>query len=220
MKKKQATKTLRKTLAKAANEVVVAAPQVTRKLDLACGQTPVDGFEGVDIWPGAKHVVNLMAYPWPFADGSVSELHCSHFCEHIPMIFVDAIGNEVPMGSSGAQEAFLRFVDECYRILAPGGTLRIIVPSGRSNRGFQDPTHRRFFVEESFAYLSAEWRKAVHLDHYNVKCNFISNVQTTVDAVLNTRHPDVAGREMRNYWNSTVDFHAICTKAPPLVAAP
>ena len=40
----------------------LGAPAITRKLDLACGQTPLDGFEGVDIYDGAPIVCDLMGY--------------------------------------------------------------------------------------------------------------------------------------------------------------
>lgn len=199
-------------LVQAVDALPMAAAPVTRKLDLACGQSPREGFEGVDIWQGAKHVVDLLRFPWPFEDNSVAELHCSHFCEHIPMINVDPSGSPV---THGGQDLFLRFMDECYRILVPGGWMRVIVPSGRSNRAFQDPTHRRFFVETSFAYLAADWRLANKLDHYVVGCDFGINVQTTVDSVLNAKAPDIAQREMQNYWNSTVDFHAIMQAIKP-----
>jgi predicted SAM-dependent methyltransferase len=191
---------------------VIAASPSGRKLDLACGQRPREGFEGVDIWEGAQHVVDLMTYPWPFADSSIAELRSSHFAEHIPMVHVDERGQPV---AHGGQDALFRFMDEAWRVLVPGGLFTVIVPAGRSNRAFQDPTHRRFFVEETFAYFSAAWRKSQLLDHYNVKCDFDVNVQTTVDSVLNTKHPQVAQRELRNYWNTAIDFHAFMKAIKP-----
>jgi hypothetical protein len=163
------------------------------------------GFEGVDIWPGAQHVVDLLKFPWPFEDNSVSEILCSHFMEHVPMVNVDDFGNPV---THGGQDLWFRVMDECYRILIPGGFMKVIVPSARSNRAYQDPTHRRFFVEPTFMYLWAEWRRDQKLDHYNVKCDFGAQVMTTVDTLLNAKMPEVAQREMHSYWNSTVDFHA------------
>jgi hypothetical protein len=196
----------------------LAAPAITRKLDLACGQSPAEGFEGVDIYPKAQHVVDLMTYPWPFEDNSVAELRCSHFVEHIPMIFVDDEGREVPMGwghtlPSGSvvcgKDALFKFFDECYRILVPDGWMEVIVPSARSNRAFQDPTHRRFIVEHTFAYLDAEWRRGNRLDHYNVDCDFVANVNWTIgDPTLNVRAPEVQQLHFNHYWNTTMDFVA------------
>lgn len=189
--------------------IVMAKPPVTRKLDLACGQNKREGFEGVDIFPGADICLNLMRYPWPFEDSSVAEVHCSHFVEHIPMIYVDDTGLEVPMGSPGAKDALAKFFDEIYRILVPEGWCEIIVPSGRSNRAFWDFTHRRFFVGESFFYLNAEWRKSQKLDHYNIDCDFDPAVNVTlVDPAVNTFHAEVQARHLNNYWNTTMDWHA------------
>lgn len=184
----------------------LAAPVVTRKLDLGCGQSPKEGFEGVDIWPGAKHVVNLFKYPWPFEDNSVLELHASHFIEHIPAIEVDAHGNQVPFGEG--QDALFRFFDEAWRILIPEGFFALQWPSLRSDRAFQDPTHRRFIPEAMLNYLHKPWRETQKLDHYNVKCNFHYDVAHSYDTALNARVEEVRALYVRNYWNGTIDFHA------------
>lgn len=189
--------------------VTTLAPSpITLKLDLAAGQCPREGFEGVDMWPGSKHVMNLLRYPWPWADDSVAELHCSHYLEHVPMMFVNDAGERVEDGSPGSREAFFRLMDECWRVLVPGGWMTIIVPSGKSDRGFQDPTHRRFFVPSTFGYLDANWRKANALDHYNVRCHFAINVQTTCIDEMNLVHPQVSQRKFNTEWNAAFDYHA------------
>lgn len=48
--------------------------------------------------------------PLPFKDGTVDKIRAEHLCEHM----------------SGPE--FLRFLDECYRILKPGGRVRICMP--------------------------------------------------------------------------------------------
>ena len=137
--------------------VQLAPDTVTRKLDLACGQSPREGFEGVDRWEGAQHRVNLFKFPWPFGDSSVAELHCSHFIEHIPMIEVYP-EDGTPVHYGEGVDLFLRFFDECFRILVPGGWMEVTCPCARHNRAYQDPTHRRFIVSETFLYLSKEFR--------------------------------------------------------------
>lgn len=209
---------LKKTLATAASNITLAPALVTRKLDLASGQRPREGFEGVDLFPGAKHVVDLSRYPWtcqceecngvPFADNSVAELNCAHYIEHIPMEFLDKSGNVVRQGTPGAKEALFMFFDECYRILVPDGWLHIVCPTARSNRGYQDPTHRRFIVQETFFYLNPEWRRVNQLDHYNVVCDFGGDVGGSVAAELNTMHPEASNRHFNNYWNCVHDWIA------------
>jgi hypothetical protein len=194
-------------------ELFVEEPKL--KLDLAAGQTPREGFEGVDIWPESKHVVNLMRFPWPWADSSVDECFCSHFVEHIPMQFVDAHGNYVPMGEPGAKDLLFKFFEEIHRILVPNGWLTVIVPNAFSNRGFQDPTHRRFIVGETFLYLHKPWRVAQKLDHYNTTCDFDggpdANGQHVVPIIMTEAqawHDDVRNRRFSHEINHILDWQA------------
>lgn len=188
---------------------VIAPPAVTRKLDLAAGQSPREGFEGVDIFTGAQHVVDLLRFPWPFADNSVAELHCSHFIEHIPMEFVDAAGNYVPCGTPGAKDLLFKFFEECGRILVPMGWMDVITPCARNDRAFQDPTHRRFIVAQTFIYMNAVWRKQNRLDHYNTDVHFgvSCNPLTGIPEVM-ALHPDAMGRRMQHEWNVIADWGA------------
>ena len=186
----------------------LVTPAKVLKLDLAGGQNVREGFEGVDIWEGAQHRVNLLQFPWPFETSSVTELHCSHFIEHIPMEFVDDRGTYVPCGTPGAKDLFFKFFDECWRVLQPGGWLTVIAPCARSNRAFQDPTHRRFIVAESFLYLFKDWREANKLDHYNVACNFTGDVNPTVYAEMNLRAPEVQQQKFNECWNTILDWYA------------
>lgn len=218
-RKAEAKKTVTKTMQAAATGVPpkleLETPAITLKLDLAAGQSPREGFEGVDIWPESKHVVNLLRFPWPWADNSVAEIHCSHFLEHIPMEFVDEFGNYVPCGTPGAQDLLFKFMDEAWRILMPNGLATLIVPNARNNRAFQDPTHRRFFVAETFMYFFKAMREANRLDHYNVKCNFgstgepgIPDVAPIILSEYNAWSPEVQQRRFHHEWNTVQDWQA------------
>lgn len=183
------------------------------KLDLGSGSTPKEGYEGVDFFaPGIQHQVNLFKFPWPWEDSSVDALHSAHFLEHLPMAFVTedgslALGPERPED----QDLLCRFMDECWRILKPDGEFHIIVPSGRSNRGFQDPTHRRFFVTESFWYFNAEWRKDRGLDHYFASCNFDVRAWPTISGVMMQLPANVQHIRISTEWNATIDMEAVLT---------
>jgi hypothetical protein len=218
----------------------IAKPPVTRRLDLASGQNVRQGYEGVDIWPGSAHVVDLQQYPWPFPDESVLELNCSHYIEHIPMEYV-AHGQPSDTCSCGRPDArilhneggsycvscmrtanrprkdsLFAFFDECYRILVPGGWMHIAVPAHRSDRAFQDPTHRRFITAQTFAYLSEQVRRDWKIDHYEVDCNFIGGCDPVVDASINLRAVEVAQRMIQRDWNTVIDWSAKIQKAPRL----
>jgi predicted SAM-dependent methyltransferase len=187
----------------------MAASTVSLKIDLGCGQNPREGFEGADrvAGPTVKHVVNLFRYPWPWADNSIEQLNASHFIEHIPDVEVEADGTTAEWGEG--QDALLRFFDECYRVLIPDGWLFLQWPSLRSNRAFQDPTHRRFIPEATMGYLDRDWRVSQKLDHYNVKCHFKAfDVGHTYDSSIHARHDQVRERFVQNYWNGSIDFCA------------
>lgn len=186
----------------------LASSSPTLKLDLAAGQNPREGFEGVDIWPGSKHVVNLLKFPWPFEDNSVDELHSSHFVEHIPMWHVDDSGEPIFSTGLEGQDLLFRFFDECWRILKPDGWMQVHVPCHRSDRAFQDPTHRRFITSQTFLYLNRDWRNMNKLDHYNVKCHFGVDVGHCMDAAFGLLHDEVQAKRFPSEWNLIIDWIA------------
>lgn len=67
----------------------------------------------------------------PFPNDSIESIISHHCLEHIG-------------------EGFLRLMDECYRILKPGGVFRIITPLFPSLAAVADPDHRRYFTETTF----------------------------------------------------------------------
>ncbi len=148
--------------------VVPPAPAPTLRLDLGCGPNPREGFDGVDVLPfdgKVKHVLDLAApvyaplpkgcehlagcfdrkvigyEPWPWADGSVAEIHASHFVEHLTAL------------------ERCHFWNELCRVLAPGAKATIIVPHWASCRAYGDPSHEWPALGEfAWYYLSREWR--------------------------------------------------------------
>jgi len=125
------------------------------KLNLACGKNKTPGWFNVDISPVVKpdEVLDLLKFPWPFADCSVEEIFCSHFVEHI--------GDEL-----------IPFMDEAFRILQPGGSFTIRCPYYTSIRAWQDPTHKRPISEFLFYYFNQEQRQKLGVDHYPIKSDF------------------------------------------------
>ena len=178
------------------------------KLDLACGQSPREGFEGVDLpgVPGVKHGIDLLRFPWPWEPDSVDAIHCSHFIEHIPMeMITDAKGDK--------KDLFFAFFDECWRILKktddpnkPLGRMTVVCPCARSDRAFQDPTHRRFIVAQTFMYLHKDWRKQNKLDHYNVRCDFAFRADPIIPTEMSIRSPEWQQMAFNHYWNTVQDW--------------
>jgi predicted SAM-dependent methyltransferase len=81
-------------------------------LNLGCGGHYHRDWVNIDIAPATKDVIyhDLANEPLPFEDGSCAAVYHSHVLEHIPPAAVPA------------------FIRECYRVLAPGGVIRIAVP--------------------------------------------------------------------------------------------
>lgn len=75
-----------------------------RKVQFGCGHHHIQGWENHDT------DINIER-PLPFTNTSIHYIFAEHVLEHIPH-----------------QEGY-RFLEECYRILKPGGVIRIVVPS-------------------------------------------------------------------------------------------
>lgn len=109
------------------------------RVDLGCGSNKQPGFVGIDIrpLPGVDIVQDLEQFPWPLPDESVSFMVSSHVVEHI----------------NPARGIFLKFMDECWRILKPGGKFLIATPYAGSQGYFMDPTHCNPCNEMTWAYF-------------------------------------------------------------------
>lgn len=97
----------------------------TRKLNIGSGDHPLAGYINVD-WQqadGVDVVHDLNTFPYPFADAFFDEVHASHVLEHLDRPFV--------------------VMRELYRVLKPGGLLRIKVP--HFSRGFTHAEHTHGF---------------------------------------------------------------------------
>jgi hypothetical protein len=102
----------------------------------------MEGFVGMDILPleGVDIVHNWNDMPWPLPDESVVLAIASHVVEHV----------------NPADGHFLRWMDEVWRIMVPGGEFAIACPHGSSQGMLQDPTHCNFLNEATWAYFCPE----------------------------------------------------------------
>lgn len=83
-------------------------------LDIGCGHNAHKNFVNLDYeWlPNVDVVWDIVAKPFPFPDNRFDGIYTEHCLEHIPF------------------EACQKNMHEFYRILKPGGRVRIIVPDG------------------------------------------------------------------------------------------
>jgi len=113
-------------------------------LHLGCGLTRLDGAVNHDITTHSPHVDvahDLDVLPWPWADGEFDMIVAHDVVEHLRADVPD-------------------WLNEAWRILAPGGSLSLRVPDYRHENAFTDPTHRRFFTPRTFDYWDR--RKELH----------------------------------------------------------
>ena len=109
-------------------------------LDVGCGLAKQEGAIGVDTHPlpGVDVVHNLEEYPWPFEDDRFDEVLMHDIIEHLP----DTI----------------KTMEECFRILKPGGLLKIRVVPYNHYYAYSDPTHVKFFTDLTWKFFTGEWR--------------------------------------------------------------
>lgn len=107
-------------------------------LDLGCGDQRQDpGAVGVDRrrTPSTAVLADLAA-PLPFADACADRVFLVHVLEHL----VD----------------FLPLVDECHRVLRPGGVLHVLSPWWRHVNAVADPTHVRYLDTQTVKGICAQ----------------------------------------------------------------
>jgi predicted SAM-dependent methyltransferase len=103
------------------------------KLNLGCGNTIKDGWINLDQFPGAgvDVVCDVSKEKLPFDDNSFDHILAEMVFEHI----------------YNWESVLL----ECYRVLKPGGTIKIVVPY--CTVGFNSPYHVRYFGKHTMDFM-------------------------------------------------------------------
>lgn len=112
------------------------------KLNLGCMDSYIDGWVNLDIVEPADVLHDLTVTPWPFDDDTVEHIAAFDILEHMP--------------------DFAQFMNECHRILEPGGKLEIVVPTPSDNF-WLDPTHKRPYLADTFHIFCANDYSKTHL---------------------------------------------------------
>jgi hypothetical protein len=131
------------------------------KLNLGCCDAPLPDFINVDLIPGPGIEVVDLRQPWPWADNAIEHIRAWDIIEHLPdKIFT---------------------MNELWRVLKPGGTAEIAVPTTEGTGAFQDPTHVSFWNRRSFLYYEAgnPYRERF-ARHYGIQAKF-RTVQERID---------------------------------------
>jgi predicted SAM-dependent methyltransferase len=175
-------------------KVAEPVPSIVR-LDLGCGQRKQEGFTGVDVAgvEGVDIVFDLNKKDWTFAkDNSIDQIHVSHFIEHV--------------------DSLIDFMNECHRILKPGGTMSIIAPYYSSVRCWQDPTHKNAISEMTFLYYNKDWREANGLSHYPITADFDFQYGYAFDPYWALKSEEARSFAVKYYINVVSDIQVTLTK--------
>jgi len=191
------------------------------KIDLACGDNKTEGYIGVDIAdiPGVDIVHDLSVFPWPFENDSVDEVVCNQYIEHIP--HDDILGDikdvlkectsfdefkEKALEKTKSKDGFIKFLEELYRILKPGGKAVLKAPYATNVRAYGDPTHTRYIHDWSFYYANKEWRDVNKLTHYNINADFDVAYSYFIDEELSLKSTEVRQEAFKRDWNSIIEL--------------
>ena len=128
-------------LVKAHNRMKIDKSGIMVKLNLGCGNAKINGYVNIDIQSEIKPdiICDLAHTALPFSDNSVDEIVSCDFLEHL--------------GWEGNNDHLIFILNECWRVLKPEGKAIHNVPRYPHIGAIRDPTHRRFFVPETFAYF-------------------------------------------------------------------
>ena len=200
------------------------------RIDLGCGPNKCEGFIGIDRrhFVGVDGITDLTKKRWFFLqaeiggvslipaildgqpgfelpDNSVAEAHCSHFLEHLE--------------HNQTKPERVRFMNELWRVLVPGGKATIITHHWASNRAYGDFTHADKPVSEMFyLFLMKRWRKPnapdndIEFNPDGYSCDFDFQLARTV-------HPELLEKDDKDairfaiewYKEAIIDLHATLT---------
>jgi SAM-dependent methyltransferase len=118
-----------------------------RVLHIGCGHDKLPGSTGMDMLalPEVDVVHDLDTVPWPMQDASIDVIFGHSVLEHVTDV--------------------VAFMDEAWRMLAPGGRLIVAVPYFRSTDAYTDITHKHFFTSESLDYFFDENTSKARFDY-------------------------------------------------------
>lgn len=108
------------------------------KLNIGCGRDYREGWANIDISKEVKAEFHLdIREDWlPFEDNTTAEIYISGVLEQI-----------------GENEQLIFAMNECHRVLKPGGLMTVIVPNAKYAIAHRDPMDCRKFTQETFHYF-------------------------------------------------------------------
>ncbi len=121
--------------------------QNPRLLNVGCGQRFHSSWTNVDLEPADRSVTKHdITQGLPCETGSYDGIYHSHVLEHLD------------------PDDGIRLLDECHRVLKPGGVLRIVVPNLERIAKLYLEYHTKAWASEPGAAINYNWMKLELLD--------------------------------------------------------
>jgi ubiquinone/menaquinone biosynthesis C-methylase UbiE len=123
------------------------------RLNIGCGNKIDPGAINLDFSKHRKEVDivhDLNVLPWPFEDNQFEQISALAVLEHLDIDLVKSL-------------------NECHRILKPGGTINIKLPLQTGYNAYDDPTHRWFFSLRSLDQFCPETQRGKDYGFYTTK---------------------------------------------------
>ncbi len=118
-----------------------------RLVNIGCGRNFHPAWENLDLEPADSSVIaHDVVKGLPFSDSNVDAVYHSHILEHL---------------RPGQGEML---IEECFRVLRPGGILRIVVPDLERIVELYLESHQQAWNGEESAELNYNWMKLELLD--------------------------------------------------------
>ena len=124
--------------------------------------------------PEISVVHDLNVLPWPWQDNSFDLIVARSVLEHLQIDLVKSL-------------------DECWRIMRPGGQLFLKLPYWNSDVSHWDPTHRWFFSLHSFDQFDPDTRRGKEYAFYTprawkiVKEAVLNHAQSSIIVTMEVR---------------------------------
>jgi SAM-dependent methyltransferase len=124
--------------------------------------------------PEVDVVHDLNDLPWPWEDSSFDLIIACAVLEHLKLNLVESL-------------------NECWRILAPGGRVHLKLPYWKADSSYDDPTHYWHFSLGSFDQFDPATKRGRQYTFYTerkwriVKPAFLNPGQTSVIVLMEVR---------------------------------
>lgn len=164
------------------------------RLDVGCGRKLRDDHIGIDISPNssATHCLDISKDVLPFDEGSVNSIYTAHTLEHLD------------------GEGLIFAMNEFWRVLKWGGNVQIHVPHKDCDLAWQDPTHKSYFVEDSFKFFCGDYLIKHNLD-YGIRSIFECKDVSLLSPVENKHYCSMISIYLSK---SSLQYGSLCNKFP------